>query len=459
MLRPLAPVLTLALALAMIAAPQGAAAQSAGDASARTQALALAIASNNLAAADAAIASRDDANRVLAYGESALARAVYSQNPEMVALLLKKGARPDQADAYGTTPLALACELGNEAITALLLDARAKLLQAGPDGSTALALCARFSSAETVSRMLAIGGGADSVDVRGQSPLMWAAQAGKAETMQALLTAGADPARLTRAGFTPLFFAIKSGEEAPVRLLLDKGADHRHRGPENTSALQLALYQANYAAAALLVERGDFDLGERDRQGLQPLHRAAAAGDLALMRLLLANGADANGLSGPSRITWVTEANFGVPPPPVPATPPLFSAAAKGHSAAMQILLDAGAKGDFVGQYGANLVHAAIKGDSVEALALALKLAPDANFADAKGNTPLLALLFADPMPQFEPMLRLLASQGASPDLANKQGLTPRQFAASSLTEIKALFEQVFPHSGKVAPINRNRID
>jgi ankyrin repeat protein len=447
--------LALALALAALAAPQLAAAQTADNANSQ----ALAIASNNLEAASATIGSRADADRTLPYGESALARAVYGQSPEMVALLLKKGARPDQADAYGVTPLALACELGNEAITALLLDARAKVRLAGPDGATPLALCARFSGVEAVRRVLKMGAVADSVDARGQSPLMWAAEAGKADTMQVLLDAGADPARLTKAGFTPLFFAIKSGKQAPVRLLLDKGIATSHRGPENTSALQLALYQSNYAAAALLVERGGADLAERDRQGLQPLHRAAAAGDAGLVRLLLDKGADANGLSGPSRITWVTEANFGMPPPPVPPTPPLFSAAAKGQAATMRLLIEAGAKSGFVAENGKNVVHSAISGGKLEALELALTLAPDANFADAQGNSPLMALLFSDPSPEFEPMLRLLASKGASADLANTKGLTPRQIAATGLTESKALFEQAFPHSGKVAPINLNRID
>ena len=53
----------------------------------------------------------------------------------------------------------------------------------------------------------------------------------------------------------------------------------------------------------------------------------AAASSQDKLDVALAMGADANGLTGPSRVTWVTEANFGVPPPPVPPTPPLIAAA------------------------------------------------------------------------------------------------------------------------------------
>ncbi len=412
-----------------------------------------AISTNDMDGARAAITSRKAANRVSAFGETLLARAVYTQNPEMVALLLGKGADPDQVDAYGATPLALACEMGNEAIIGLLLSAKADVRRSGPDGATPLAICARFAGPAAVRRILALGAAADSVDTRGQTPLMWAASAGKTETIGLLLDAGADLRRTSKAGFTPLLFAIKSGKTEPVRLLLEKGADVGQRGPENTSAFQLAIYQRNYAAAALLAERGAVDVNERDRHGLQPLHGASAAGDVELARLLLAIGANPNGLSGPSRIKWVTEANFGMPPPPVPPTPPLMVAAEKGHAPVMRLLAAAGAKPQFVAENGANVVHAAAKGGSVEALAYALDLAPDANIADAQGTTPLMTLLFAGADTELEPMLRLFARHGARADLADKQGQSARKIAAGGLTEVKNLFERVFATPLAAAPL------
>ena len=406
-------------------------------------ALIRAIRANDLTGARSALSSRGHSSHEWAYGDAPLALAVDTQNPAMVALLLKSGADPDHADDLGLTPLALACELGDPGIVLQLVDAHADVRKAGPGGTAPLAVCARFSSAETIRRMLAAGAVPDSIDARGQTPLMWAASAGNEDAMRLLLDAGADANRVSQGGFTPLFFAIKSGRTEPVQLLLDAGADHTFRGPEKTSAVQLAMYQRNYGAAAILIKRGA-DVSARDRRGLQLLHQAAAAGDAGLVRLLLAEGADPNGLSGPSRIKWVTEANFGVPPPPVPPAPPLFIAAANGNAEVMKLLVQAGAQGRYVAGDGTSVVHAAAKGGSASALEYALNLAPDANHADAGGNTPLHVLLGNGLQPELESMMRVLARHGARVDMANKQGYSARDLAENSLSEVKEMFVKVF---------------
>lgn len=401
-------------------------------------------------AVKAALEAGGDANAPLMYGESALARAIETQDPALVAVLLDHGAKPDVADSEGLTPLSLACERGSTAIVGQLLDARANVRKAGPDGSTPLAVCARFSSAEAVTRMLAKGAKADPSDTRGQTPLMWAASAGNAEAIVALLKAGAKANRVTAAGFTPLFFAIASGSGAATRALLDAGADAAHRGPENTSALQLALYWKNWRAAEMLAGSG-FDLAERDRNGKQPLHVAAMSGDTALVDALLAKGADVNGLTGPSRITWVTEANFGMAPAPVPPTPPLLLAAQAGQVAVMKRLVERGADPRFVAQNGVNVVLAAASGRSAAALEEALALAPDANVGDARGTTPLHLVIGGGMHEELGAMLRVLAAHGARPDRANGKGTTPAQMAEGGLATVKAVYDQVFGQ--KAAPV------
>jgi ankyrin repeat protein len=416
---------------------------------AQNDSLAQAITASDLAGTEAALKAGTSANEPLAYGESPLARAIETQEPAMVALLLAKGAKPNTADAEGLTPLALACERGSEAIVGQLIDARADVRKAGSDGTAPLAVCARYSTTGTVAKMLAKGAKPDTLDARGQTPLMWAASAGHAEAIGLLLNAGAKVDRVTAEGFTPLFFAIASGSGEATRALLDAGADAAHRGPENTSAAQLAMYQKNWRAAQMLVERGGVDLTERDRNGEQPLHAAAAGGDEVLVSVLLAKGADANGLTGPSRIKWVTEANFGMPPPPVPPTPPLLIAAQHGQVAVMKQLVASGANPAFVAENGVNVVLAAASGQSAAALEEALALAPDANVADGKGTTPLHLVVGGGMHPELAPMLRALAAHGARPDAANKKGTTPAQMAEGGLTTVKAAYDQVF---GQKAP-------
>lgn len=427
-----------ALLLAAAALPSAAQARDHVD----TAALADAIAADDVAGTTAALAGGADANAVLGYGESPLARAVETQDPALVAALLNHHAKPDTADTKGLSPLTLACERGNSAIVGQLLDARADVRKTAPDGTTPLAVCARFAPSAAL-RMLAMEAKADSADARGQTPLMWAASSGSVEVMAALLKAGAQVNRVTAGGFTPLFFAIKSGVPEAARMLLDAGADASFRGPENTSALQLALYQKNWGAAALFAERGA-DFAEIDRNGYRPLHVAAAAGIAPLVSLLLAKGADANGLTGPSRIRWVTEANFGVPPLPVPPMPPLLIAAQNGQAEVMKLLVAAGAHRNFVAENGTNVALAAAHGRSAAALDYALSLAPDANVADGSGATPLHIVLGGGMQPELDAMLRVLASHGARTDIPDKRGTTAAKLAESGLTTVRTLYDHVF---------------
>ena len=429
-------------------------------------ALRAAITNSDEARALAALAAGANPDLRGKFGATPLAWAVERHSGHLVSALLGAGAHPDLADVDGVTPLGLACELGDGALVGQLLDAHAGVLATRPDAVTPLAICARFAPPETVARLLAQGAVPDAVDAQGQTPLMWAASADRADSVAQLLKAGAAVNRRTVRGFTPLAFAIKSGGVEALRLILAAGGHEDWRGPENTSALQLALYQHNLAAAALLLTRladPRPSLAEYDREGRLPLHRAAMAGDTALVGLMLAKGAQVDALSGASKITWVTEANFGLPPAPVPPTPALLMAAMHGHDAVMQQLLAAGANPKFVTADGTTVVLAATRGGKVGALGLALRLAPDANVAGPLGMTPLhmLASGLASSVEHGErlAMLRLLAAHGAKPDILSKpagfsekgttekQGKTAAQMAAEGVAEVREDFQTVFPPS------------
>lgn len=407
--------------------------------------VARAIAEDDPAALAAALAHGASANAVLEYGETPLARAVEAQDSALVDVLLKARAQTDRADALGVTPLLLACERGNGAIVASLVAAGAPVDQSNTDAVTPLAMCARFSDADAVRALLARGAAVESADVRGQTPLMWAASAGNLDAVSSLLAAGGQVNRETPGGFTPLFFALASGKAAVVSALIAAGADVKHRGPENTSALQMALYQKNWAAAEELVRIGGGDVGELDREGRRPLHVAAAAGQGTLVAALLERGAEVDALSGPSKITWVTEANFGMPPPPVQPTTALMAAAKAGQADVMWQLVRAGADEHFVDGAGVNLVLAAAQGRNAAALSLAIELAGDANVAD-KNKTTALHMLAGGPFfPELPAMLRVLASHGAKADIPNAKGKTALQILTDGLATVQAAFHEVYP--------------
>jgi ankyrin repeat protein len=116
-----------------------------------------------------------------------------------------------------------------------------------------------------------------------------AANNGDAETMKRLLAE--DPNR-SREGYfytPPIHFAVREGHAEIVRLLLDAGADSEWNGHYGMSLMDMAR-ERGYEDVADLLDRA------RERRGRtapaptredHEIHRAAAAGDLQLVRALL----------------------------------------------------------------------------------------------------------------------------------------------------------------------------
>ena len=88
---------------------------------------------------------------------------------------------------------------------------------------------------------------------------------------------------------------------------------------------------------------------------------------------------------------------------------------------------------------------AAAQGGSDAALALALNVAPDANYANADGITALHMLVGGGPRPELAAMMHTLAAHGARTDIKTKHGATAVAMAMGGLNEVKAVFLEVFP--------------
>src|SRR5204862_969728 len=124
--------------------------------------------------------------------------------------------------------------------------------------------------------------------VDGSSPLLVAVQNGHYELARLLLDRGANPNQANVKGWTPLYLAVSNRDAlttaipAPstdgvldfIKLLLDRGAD-----PNQRIKVRVEVHQAN---TSLWLKEA----------GATPLLRAALCGDLTVVRLLLAHGAD-----------------------------------------------------------------------------------------------------------------------------------------------------------------------
>jgi ankyrin repeat protein len=240
---------------------------------------------------------------------------------------------------------------------------------------TALVYAARSNDLETVKVLLEAGADINQTTGYGWSPLLVAAQNRYYKLAAYLLDRGADPNLANNGGWTPLYLAtdnrnIENGDY-PVRkgdmdhlafitLLLDKGANVNGRVKDSTET------------------RTVFTNQWLDENGATPFLRASQSGDLELMKLLLARGADpkiattlgvtalhvAAGIGWVEGITyeWSPEATFeavkmliglglDVNAQAGTGRTALHGAAHKGRAKVIQALADAGAKLD-VRDYG-----------------------------------------------------------------------------------------------------------
>jgi uncharacterized protein len=244
-------------------------------------------------------AGADPNQTVLSEGETPLMFAARSGNVEAMRLLLDKGAKIDATEKLsGTTALMWAAEQDHPEVLKLLIargakvDAQTTGPEAGGSGITALMLATRESGLESMKVLLDAGAPINQQSSNGNTALIVAAMSGDARTIHFLLERGANPKIANEKGWTPLYLTVKArtmetgqspnpvvdqeGLFSAIRLILERGADVNARIGEKTEI-------HSYLTPIWLKE-----------PGATALLRAAFGGDLAVMKLLLAHGADPN---------------------------------------------------------------------------------------------------------------------------------------------------------------------
>jgi ankyrin repeat protein len=183
-------------------------------------------------------------------GASALLKAVYHRNGDMVQVLLATGVELDifEASALGKT----------ERLRELLGKDSALANAFAPDGFYPLGLAAFFGHPEAVKVLLEAGARVN-VAARNSmkvAPLHAAAASRRLEIVQMLLQAGADPNARQQEDFTPLHEAAATGQLELARLLLDRGAVVNLRSAHGKTALGYALQHGKTEVAGLLRSHG-----------------------------------------------------------------------------------------------------------------------------------------------------------------------------------------------------------
>jgi ankyrin repeat protein len=270
----------------------------------------------------------------LTHGETPLMFAARSGSVDSVRVLLDSGAKLEAQDTLrGTTALIWAAEQNHPALVRLLLargaDAKAHstvvipAARAGRGGRGG----GRGGATPPAGRGPAADAGAADpppppvVPTGGLTPLIFAAREGFLETATALLNGGAPIDQASADGSTALLVAIQNGKPDVARLLVDRGADVNLSNTRGWNPLYIAVKnrtietggmplptgEGMFELIKMLVDKGasvnarlkadtevrnDFRAIWLQEEGATPFLRAAFTGDLEVMKLLLAHGAD-----------------------------------------------------------------------------------------------------------------------------------------------------------------------
>lgn len=359
-------------------------------------------------------------------GETCLMLAARTGREDVVRALLDSGAAVDGRDeGYQQTPLMVASREGHARIVALLLgkganvDAQTRtgkvpafrtpasnsgskgagIVRGGwpergerdpvPGAKTSLLYASREGHLQVVSQLLDAGAEIEKPDADGVTPLLMAALNGHVDVARALIARGASVRASDWYGQTPLFAAVDYRN-------LDVSGPTRDNGVDRAALLGLI---------GLLIEKGA-DVNARTKEyppqrrwitrlgslswvdftGQTPFLRAALAGDVTVMRLLLEHGADAN-------------------IPTFNGTTPLMAAA--GVNWVLSQTYDEGQPA------------------LLEAVKLALEKGNDVNAVNSMG----LQAIHGAANRGSDEIIRFLAAHGASLDRADKEGRTPLVWA------------------------------
>jgi ankyrin repeat protein len=211
---------------------------------------------------------------------------------------------------------------------------------------------------------------------------------------------------------TPLMFAAREGDLAAARLLIEAGADVNAIAGDGKDALGLAIFNGNYELASFLVDRGS-NVNHADAQGFTPLFWAVdrrnmetapnfpwmvTADSLPLIKTLLAAGANPNAL-----VNNTPRARMRAGSPRIVFATALMRAAFAGDLELVKLLLSYGADPTIISKDGETMLEAAAglgfihgyhRGTSpeerLEVVKLFVELGADVNQADDYGITPLM---------------------------------------------------------------------
>lgn len=263
----------------------------------------------------------------------------------------------------------------------------------------------------------------------GTTALMWAAHNGDAELAAALIKAGADVRAKNAYDTSAMREAATVGSTPVLKLLLDAGADPDSPSIEGQTSLMVVARTANLEAAQLLIDRGAKVNAVETSEGQDALMWAADQRQGAMVRLLIAHGADVNRHSRVHDNDIRVSAEPRVKYEPSGGLTALILASRQDCLDCARALVEAGAKIDDVDPDGVTALLTATMNAHFDLAKYLIDAGADVNRWDWWGRTPLWATVDYNTLPRGGrsdrpsvdqtsglDLIRILLAKGANPN-------------------------------------------
>jgi uncharacterized protein len=428
----LQPVWVLALATVLLAGPQTPEPDG-------TTPLHWAVRQDDLATAERLIRAGANVKAANRYGVTPLSLACINGNAAMIEKLLKAGADPNTAGEENETALMTVARTGNVEAAKVLLAHGAKVdTREDWHGETALMWAAAQQHPAMMRELIAHGADVNAIStvvkwdrqttaeprekwlpLGGFTPLLFSAREGCLECAKVLAEAHANLNQPDPDGITPMINAIINGHYDVAGFLLEKGADPNLADKTGGTALYAAVDQHTVPAS--------------NRPVPDESHNEMTS--LDLINSLLARGANVN-VQLKAQQPYRTKVDRGNDTMLTTGTTPVLRAAKAGDVAVISLLLAKGADPKIATRNGINPIMAAAglgtkeedavgrrktEKEAIDSIDLCLKAGTDINAVDSRGQTA----LHGAAQKGWNQVVQYLADHGAKLDVKDKKGLTP----------------------------------
>ncbi len=342
-------------------------------------------------------------------GATPLMLAALNGSAAMITKLAKAGADVNAPlTRSGDTALMIASRTGKVDAVKALLDSGAKIdAKETWGGTTALMWAAAERHSPVVQLLIERG-----ADVNAKSNFVPSASGRGFEGTTPSKTSPGKPEEFASGSLTPLMFSARENDVESARLLIAAKADINAAGGDGKTALSLAIFDGSYDVATLLVDN-HADVNRADAQNFTPLFWAVdrrnmetapnfpwmiSADPLPLIKKLLDAGANPNAV-----IDNTPRARMREGSPRIVFATAFSRAAFAGDIELVKLLLAHGAKSHAISKdrettLGAAVGTAFINGynrqrsseDRLAVVKLLVEAGEDVNWADSYGITPLM---------------------------------------------------------------------